>query len=232
MPALDPAVDRPKYIERIEPLHFPESAEVPETQLHLELRTLLYQLLSEYLGERVTVGSDQFVYLDASNPQRCIAPDVFAKTTPRGEPIRSWKVWERGAPDLAVEIISESDATESRWEEKLAIYHALGVKELVRVDIESGGAPLRVWNRTQEVLAERAVGEEGGVASGVASLVFPLFWVIAPAGAFQRTLRIATELEPLVLVPTAAEGRAAERQAKEAAETRVRELEQLLRSKG
>lgn len=241
-PPSETVSSRPKYVGRIVPLQFPESADVPETQLHLNLRTLLYQLLSDYLGETATVGSDQFVYWDASNPKRCIAPDVYAKATPQTEPIRSWKVWERGAPDVAVEIISESDAPGAAWDEKLAMYQAIGVKELVRLDLVSGQTPLRVWHRTQEVLAERETSEAKDASSvttcGVASMVFNFFWVLAPARGLQAALRLATQLEPLVLVPTAVEGREterqakeAERQAKEAAEARVRELEAILRAK-
>jgi hypothetical protein len=163
------------------------------------------------------------VYLDASNPKRCIAPDVYAKATPRGEPIRSWKVWERGAPDLAVEIVSDSDAPALSWEEKLLTYQALGVKELVRLDLVSGQAPLRVWNRTQEVLTERLI-DDASPANGVASLVFNFYWVIAPAGTLPKTLRIATRLEPLLLVPSATEAVETERQAKEA-ERQAKEAE-------
>jgi Uma2 family endonuclease len=238
-PASESAPSRPKYVGRIVPLHFPESATVPESQLHLDLRTLLYQLLSAHLGQSVTVGSDQFVYLDASNPKRCIAPDVYAKATPRGEPIRSWKLWERGAPDVAVEIVSESDAGDASWDEKFALYRALGVKELVRFDLVSGGPPLRVWHRTQEELAELEVSNDAPVNTPyVASMVFDFHWVIAPTGVLQQTLRIASGSSPLVLIPTDAEAREAERQAKEAerqakeaAEARVRELEALLAAK-
>jgi Uma2 family endonuclease len=254
-------LDRAKYVGTIVPLHFPESASVPESQLHLDLRTLLYQLLSAYLGETYTVGSDQFVYWDASSPKRCIAPDVYAKATPRGEPIRSWKVWERGAPDVAIEIISDSDSAHESWSEKLMAYQALGVRELVRFDLLSGGAPLRVWNRTQEVLAEREVTD-----TQAASLIFDLFWVVAPVHRVAQALRLASSVDPLVLVPTAEErahlaleraelerqakeaelqakelerqakeverqAKEFERQGREVAEARVRELEALLATK-
>jgi Uma2 family endonuclease len=243
--------EQAKYVGRVEPLHFPVSAEVPASQLHLDLPTLLYQLLSEYLGEAHTVGSDQFVYWDASNPKRCVALDVYAKATPRSEPIQSWKVWERGAPDVAVEIVSDSDISEAAWEQKLADYQTLGVKEVVRLDLVSGQTALRVWNRTQEVLTERMLSVDDGLCSAP-SLVFDFSWVVAPAGGFPRALRIATQTNPLLLVPTAKEGREterqakeaerqakeverqakeAERQAKEAALARVRELEALLRSR-
>ena len=49
------------------PLHFPEEAEVPEHKRHLELRTLLYLVLGTLAREH-TVGSDQFVYWDLTNP--------------------------------------------------------------------------------------------------------------------------------------------------------------------
>ncbi len=89
---------RPRYDEQLTPIVFPESATVPESQLHLDLRTLLYHLLQDALGEAFTMGSDQFVYFDASDPSACLAPDVYVGLSPTAERIRTWKVWERGAP--------------------------------------------------------------------------------------------------------------------------------------
>ena len=82
---------------------------MPESELHLELRTLLYQLLKDYLGDGATVGSDQFVYYDASDPKKVVAPDVYVQLRPPTSKITSWKVWERGAPDIAVEIFSPTN---------------------------------------------------------------------------------------------------------------------------
>ncbi len=218
---------RARYLESSKPLVFPESADVLETQLHLDLRALLYQLLSDYLGETHTVGSDQFVYWDASNPRRCIAPDVYVKCVPRSEPVRTWKVWERGAPDVAVEVTSDSDSKPGDWLDKFACYQALGVRELVRLDLLTPNTSrLRVWNRVDEVLQERAV--EDDVAP---SLVLPLLWTVGPAHQMPEALRIAyaTEpTEPLMLVPTIYEARKAESEARRAAEARVAELEALL----
>src|SRR6266566_9266416 len=84
------------------PLHFPESAEVPETKRHLELRTLLYQVLKLAFAERAAIGCDQFVYWDPTDPKACLAPDAFVRL---GQPdflFRSWKAWEHGAPHVAV----------------------------------------------------------------------------------------------------------------------------------
>jgi Uma2 family endonuclease len=197
---------------------------VPETQLHLDLRTLLYHLLLDYLGEASTVGSEQFVYWDAGDPKRCIAPDVYVKCVPRGEPIRSWKVWERGAPDVAVEIISDSDSKPAEWRTKFARYQALGVRELIRLDLLTPNVPrLRVWNRVDEALREREFE-----ADTVDSLVLQLTWTVAPAQAMQHALRIAYPSQPLTLVPTSREARKTESEARKAAEARVAELEALL----
>lgn len=227
--------ERARYLEPAVPLVFPESADVPETQLHVDLRTLLYQLLLDYLGDEFTVGSDQFAYWDASAPRRCIAPDVYVKRAPRGEPIRSWKVWERGAPDVAVEITSDSDSKPGEWRDKFARYQALGVRELVRLDLLTPNARrLRVWNRIDEALREREV-----TADSVHSLELPLIWTVAPAARLPLTLRIASPSEASTLVPTIHEARKAEAEARKAeaegrrlAEARVAELEALLKQRG
>jgi Uma2 family endonuclease len=129
---------------------------VPESQLQFELRVLLYHLLRDHLG-LATVGSGQFIYYHAGDPGRCVAPDVYVRLTPRIELIRSWKTWERGAPDIAVEIVSDSDAPQLAWTEKLRRYQSLGVRELIRFDPAANPEerPLRVWDRMQDSLLER-----------------------------------------------------------------------------
>ncbi len=202
---------------------------MPETQLHLELRTLLYQLLSDYLGLEVTVGSSQFVYFDAEDPKQCVAPDAYVRQDPRGDPIRSWKTWERGAPEVAVEIISESDAAAWMWADKLARYRKLGVLELLRFEPEAPSGPkLRIWDRVQGSLVEREIS--GDVAP---SLVLPLEWRVGYAEGHLHALRIA---DAGILIPTRsearkaeAEARKAEAEARKAAEARIQELEAELR---
>ena len=107
---------------------------MPETKRHLRLRTLLFQLLDFAFADQASIGSDQFVYFDASNPSRCLAPDLFVRLGQPDTQFGSWKVWERGRPELAVEILSDSDTPEPAWDTKLERYHALGVEELVRFD--------------------------------------------------------------------------------------------------
>lgn len=220
---------RPRYLEPHAPVVFPEEAVVPESQLHLDLRTLLYRLLSDYLGE-ATVGSEQFVYFDAADPKQAVAPDVYVRLQPRGERIRTWKVWERGAPDVAVEIVSDSDAGESSWRQKLNAYRSIGVRELLRFDPEAPPTTrLRIWDRVDETLIERAVSLECAPSS-----VLPLTWVLAPAEDLEIALRILDETGQLF--PCQAEARKAEAEARKAeaeariaAEARVTLLEAELR---
>jgi Uma2 family endonuclease len=226
-------------------LVFPESADVPESLLHLDLRTLLYQLLKDYLGSEATVGSDQFIYYDAADPKRVLAPDVYVQLSSQSTPIRSWKVWERGAPEVAVEIVSESDASQSAWLAKLEQYRSLGVRELIRFDPEgTSPAAIRIWHRVNDDLLERHVE-----ALPCASLVLNLHWVVAPGEGYPNTLRIASGSDGGALILTRAESRNAEAlraqlaadraqlaaaradaeaAARQAAETRIRELEALL----
>src|SRR5690606_25709534 len=118
---------------------------------------------------------DQFVYYDASNPKACLAPDVYVKLGgPKGD-IESWKTWERGTPDLAIEIGSRSDQPEEPWEEKLGRYHQLGVRELVRFDPRAI-TRLRVWDYVDGDLAERRFAPDSPVPCRVLSR----WWVTVP----------------------------------------------------
>lgn len=231
-------VERPRYVERRAPIVFPVSAEMPESLDHVKLRWLLFHLLERAIGSQVTVGCDQFVYYDAADPSACVAPDVYVSLTPQSGKIRSWKVWERGAPQVAVEIISASDASARAWETKLDRYRHLGVAELVRYAAEDATRPLRVWDRVDGELAEREV--PGARAS---SLVLDLEWVVAPAMGLEQALRIerrgaliptAEEAEQLAAAAHRAEAgaRRMEAEARQAAEKRVKELEEELRRRG
>lgn len=229
---------RPRYLGPSTPIVFPEEVEAPETQVHFELRVLLYQLLCDHLGLEATVGSDQFVYYDAADPSRCVAPEGYVQLKPPTGMIRSWKVWERGAPDVAVEIVSPSDAPQTPWAEKLGRYQSMGVRELVRFDPEArpGEALLRVWDRVDGALLEREVEAAPWQCR---SSVMNIRWVVAAADDQAIALRFAESLDSEVLVPTRrearqaeAKARQAEAEARQAAEQRVLELEAELRRGG
>lgn len=223
-----------EYVRPLQPLHFPVEEKVPESQRRLELRMELYQLLSFHLGERATVGSDHFLYFDASNPKACLAPDVFLKLGTRGPEIESWKTWERGTPDLAIEIASRSDAGDEPWQQKLERYHRLGVPELVLFN-HRAAQKVRVWDYVDGDLAERKLP----LNEPVPCVALGLWWVTVTDERWGPKLRLARDAEGQQLLRTELEteiagrqaeaaARQAEAEARRTAEARVRELEQTL----
>ena len=226
------------HLRQPQPIYFPEEAEVPESKEHLVVRTFLFQLLRFALGPGHTVGSDQFVYWNARDPKRCLAPDVFVCVDMPDSLFRTWQTWDRGrSPDLAVEIVSIHEGDGVQWEEKLVRYHELGVKELVRFDPNKPtGTQLRVWDRLADDLVERRV--EGDTTP---CLTLRSRWVVRSVEDVPAALRLVDSRGELVLdareaavkraeteelAKRVAEGRAL------AAEARVCELEAALARKG
>jgi Uma2 family endonuclease len=211
-----------RYLRAPRAIHFPTEAEVPETKRHLEIRTALYAILKLALGDRALIGSDQFVYWDPTDPSECLAPDAFVRLGAPDELFDSWKVWERGAPHVAVEIVSGSDASEAVWAPKLQKYHRLGVCEVVRFDPEAG--ELRIWDLVTGDLVERAL-VEGQPAECVP---LGLFWVLRPDEESEVWLRLARDRGGANLLPTSEELAATARDERDAALERVRLLEEEL----
>jgi Uma2 family endonuclease len=205
-----------RHIRAPQPIHFPEEAEVPEGKTHLILRTFLFALLRFALGPDHSVGSDQFVYWNARDPRRCLAPDIFVKLRVPDSSFGTWKAWERGGPpDLAVEIISPNEGDGIDWGEKLARYHELGVKELLRFDpAEAEGHRVRAWDRVHDDLVEREVAGDR-----TPCLTLGLSWVVCPADGEPVGLRLAD-----------AAGRLLETR-EETQAARIRELEEQLARK-
>jgi Uma2 family endonuclease len=174
-----PKLPELRYVRAPEPIVFPEEEEVPEGLPHLLARTFLFQLLRFALGPAHSVGSDQFVYWLATNPNRKLAPDVFVRLHVPQTPFGSWKTWEQGGPpDLAVEIVSpdEGGTKALPWVEKLARYAEVGVKELVRFDPQAAaGERLRAWDRVREDLLERVIADDR-----TPCLALGLNWVVCP----------------------------------------------------
>ena len=179
-------------------LHFPYSEEVPESTWHFELRSLIYEFLTLAFGDVATIGCDQFVYWDRSNPRACLSPDAFLRFGSKDEHFRSWKVWERGIPHVAVEIISDSDASELSWDEKLERYRRLRVSELVSFDAEAEH-PLRIWDLVGDDLLERHLNQPAAESRQLGGYWLP---VPEPNG---LTLRLSRDEHGLSLFPTPAE---------------------------
>jgi Uma2 family endonuclease len=216
-----------RYVRAPAPIHFPVEEEMPEGFEHLVVRTFLFRLLSSALGPAHTVASDQFVFWDASDAKRRLAPDVFVRLNhPQPVKLGAWQTWKAGgAPDLAVEIVSPNEGDGTTWDEKLARYHQLGVGELVRFDPEAPkGERLRVWDRVDGDLVERQIGGDR-----TPCLALGLAWAVrmipAPNGSGEHLgLRLMDDAGELLQVPEESAAKRAE-----SAEARVRELEEQLR---
>lgn len=209
-------------------IHFPEQAEVPESKRHLRLRTLVWQFLAHAFADRAAIGCDQFVYWAPNDPRRCLAPDAFVCFGTPDDDFRTWKVWERGAPQVAVEIISDSD--EPNWDVKLARYRELGVSELVWFDPEHTEQPLRIWDRQGDELVERTLHEPRATSAHLAG-----YWLAFDMPGEGLTLRLSHDERGQHLFPTPEEAERIEREAEtrraDEAERKLRELEALLQSR-
>jgi len=236
-----------QHVRAAQPLRFPEqepeSERMGQGRRHYKLCKALYEMLCRACVPEHTVGADQFVYFDAANPRRCLAPDAFVTLDVRDHDFDAYLVWEEGTPELAFEVLSPSDTPE-RWpfEEKLRRYRTLGVRELVTFHIDaSAGARLRVWDRLEHDLVERVV-----TGDRTPCVTLGLTLLVGPVDEYPVGLRLARDAEGRDLLLTDAEGRRAEGQAKEVeaagraaeaearqrAEERIAQLEKELAARG
>lgn len=169
---------------------------------HQRMCTLLLSLLRVACGTEHTAGSDQFLYFDASDPERCCAPDGYVKlNVPEPEEIRSWKTWERGTPELCIEILSRDAEEKLTLPEKLRRFHAMGIAEVVVFNADAEpGMRLRAWDLIEGDMVERVVDDES-----TPCLTLGLWFVVAPAPSdrLEAALRLARDPkgERLVLSP-------------------------------
>jgi Uma2 family endonuclease len=191
------------------------------------------------LGDRVVVGTEQFIYYDAADPKRCLAPDVMVWVGGPDEIFGSWKVWERGAPHVAVEIVSPSDSPPGPWQEKLHRYRSCGIGEIVRFDPVARSSQLRIWDRVEGDLVERDLTSPEGMRCDALGL----YWCLTRDESFGLMLRLARDEQGLQLLPTPREARKLEAEARkleaearkleaETAAARIRVLEDELRKRG
>jgi hypothetical protein len=214
----------------VQPLRFPEQEPDEERmgqgRRHRHLCEALYQMLRAVCVPEHTVGADQFVYFDASNPKKCLAPDAFVTLGVVDHDFDSYLVWEEGTPDLAFEVLSPSDTPE-RWTfaEKLRRYHTLGVRELVTFHVDAPpGERLRVWDRLEQDLVERVVTDDR-----TPCVTLGLTLLVGPVDGYPVGMRISRDPEGVDLVETDKEGRFTEARAREA-ETAAKEAETAARS--
>ncbi len=235
---------RYKEQERPAPLEFPVEEEVPENPRHRAIRSDLFESAED--GLKALVSTDQFVYWDPTDPQKRLAPDLFIHlgATERLPP--AWKIWNHGYLDVAVEVISPSDARDTPWLAKLGRYRQIAIKELYRFDAADAQAPLRVWDWQED--GDELVERELVTPRHAESPLLGLYFVVLDHPEHGLTLRLSRDVEGRFLLPTRKEQKAreteraqkeAERAQKEAeradqAEVRVRRevLRGLLRQRG
>jgi hypothetical protein len=180
------------------PVYFPSEEKVPEGKRHLRLRTDLYESVELDFSGKASVGCDQFLYWNPTDPKRCLAPDLFVRL---GEPIKlfeTWKTWEHGAPHVAVEILSRSDRPDEPWEKKFERYRHVGVLELVRFDWRNQHEPLAVWDSIDSDLVERVLDTPRTAESGPLGL----FWVVVDDAELGPALRLSRDPAGQDLLPT------------------------------
>jgi Uma2 family endonuclease len=185
-----------RHVRPPRPLFFPTDEKVPESKRHLDLRVCLYTILKYAFADRAIIGSDQFVYWDPTDPGESLSPDVFLRLGDPDMLFPSWKVWERGAPHLAIEIVSDSDVSAGEWVPKLHKYHRLGANEVVRFDPERG--ELRIWDNVEGDLVERVLSP----AKPAECSPLGLFWVVTRDRENGPMLRLARDAAGSDLLPT------------------------------
>jgi Uma2 family endonuclease len=219
--AVDRAPHRHRYLREPQPLHFPVEERWPETGRHLLARTALFLMVREELKERAMVGSEQFIYWDPTDPKKRCAPDLFVRLGPRHKPVDSWKVWERGAPDLVVEITNASDTVDGPWESKLERFRSLGAREIVRCDPEDREQPIRIWDSVDGDAVERDPADPVFYRSDVLGM----YLFVREDPEIGPMLRLARDPEGRDLLPTHLGARQSEVEARQHAERRIAELE-------
>jgi Uma2 family endonuclease len=183
-----------------------DEVEMGQTKRHYLLCDALFRVLAQVSGDAHSVGIDNYVYYDASDDHRCVCPDGFVKLNVKElELIEVWKTWEKGAPELAIEIVSPSDKREYLpMGEKLRRYQAVGVKELIAYDAEAPrGARLRAWDRVNERLRERKVESERTPCAVLSALGRKVEWMLGPTP--EVSLDALRMVVDGVIVPTPAE---------------------------
>lgn len=178
--------------------YFRTEKKMPESLLHVQLRTALWQLLDDHFGHLGLAGTDQFVYWDRRDAKQNLAPDVYFGLGPQRLPLKSWKTWERGVPDLAIEFVSDSDSDERAQTKSVARYTELGVRELVRLDRLDDRTVLEAWDIADGVATPRHIDERLVTPCKTLGCTF----VVAPIEGIGRAIRLARDPEGRALFPT------------------------------
>ncbi len=227
-----------RYVRPPAPLHFPVEERLPESPVHLRIRTALFLVLERRLRGKAFVGSDQFVYYEPHNPRACLAPDAFVRLGGPTELVPTFRTWEHGAPHVGVEIVSPVDARDREHERRLERYRCCGIGEVVIFDADAP-EPLRIWDYVEGDLVQR---ERAGTAWTRCDAL-AAYWFVAEDPRLGLVLRVADHadgsalwLNPDELEARERSARQEERAAHDAERAvqlaRIAELEAELRRRG
>ena len=201
-----------------------DMGESAEQSLIIEtLLSSIGTLATERRWENVLWLGDQFFAWVEQQPLVRVSPDVYLLDDPPNRPLpRSWQTWKPGhkPPRLAIEIVSEQWSKD--YDDGPPKYAQLGTDELVIFDPEvpeppGRRVPLQVYQRQADGAFARVYVGPGPALSKQ----LDAYLVVSDIGGAPQ-LRLARDADGVDVIPTAKE-RA------EAAEQRVRELEEELR---
>lgn len=204
-----------------------------ETEFQYEPLTYTVAALKSYFSDRedVYVQGDMFVYYRMNDPRSVVAPDVFVVLGAPGNHKRnSWLIWREGGkqPNFVLEVASESTW---QWDAsgKREIYARIGVDEYWRFDPtgECFSPPLIGERLVDGEYRPMEIAEDtDGILRGHSEV---LGLDICVLGELELRLYDSSTGEWLLSYDEQAVALEVERTAREAAERRVRELEELLR---
>ena len=118
-------------------IEYPESDGKPvgETDIHIDWIFRIRDMLRyRYRGRRVYVGSDMLVYYEEGAPRKFFVPDEFIVLDCEQYDRRTFKIWEEGrTPNVIIEVTSNSTRTKD-LHTKPEIYRQLGIGEYFLYD--------------------------------------------------------------------------------------------------
>jgi Uma2 family endonuclease len=214
----------------------PSSDGMPmETERHVLQMYLLTESLRLAWADRsdVFIGGNMFVYFSPDQVRTADfrGPDVFVAQGVERRERKSWVVWQEGkAPDLVIELLSESTARQDKTTKKRIYQDTLRVPEYVWYDPFS--SELAGFALVQGVYEEIPPDERGGVSCIGLGLTL-VRWKGAYGGVDATWLRWATPDGTLLPTPdesTQLERVRAEQERLRAEQERLRAEEARLRA--
>ena len=187
-----------------------DEAEMGEGRVQTAIIRLLLSCLRDLAEERgwsdYVIDSDQYIAWMESDPNVRVAPDVYLLWHPPEDPwVESWQTWrpDHPTPVFALEVVSYD------WHKDYVLapekYGSLGVDELIVFDPKphtrprGRGTPFQLYRRTAQGVLQRQPADRGAW-----SATFGVFFVAVETEERVR-VRLATSVDPLVLLPTPAE---------------------------